>query len=88
MRHMFNAPDYSPDSLTALCSIDHVLGLPQGGLDAGRFPHINYEGIGARKDRVDLRPFWITECGAGMNAFDWDKFTKSGLVWILQRPGV
>ncbi|OCH94440.1 hypothetical protein OBBRIDRAFT_145530 [Obba rivulosa] len=84
LRHMFGAADDSKDSLTELCQIELVLGRPLGGKYAGRFRHIDYEGVG----KANIDQFWISADDDGLNMFSWSAFKASGLGWMLSRPDV
>jgi hypothetical protein len=76
--------DNSEEHAIKLCSLELALGRPQGGKNAGRFSHIDYESVGW--DKVDLRPFWQEEGDPGENTFEWQALRDQGLDWVLSKP--
>jgi hypothetical protein len=78
-----NAEDESMASLANLCEIERVLGRPQGGANAGRFPYVNYEAGGH-----DLRHYWHPGMEEGANTFAWSALKSRGEEYLLSRPDV
>jgi hypothetical protein len=83
----FDAEGKDIDTLTNLAEMKHIIGRPQGGEHAGRFPNFPYESIG--NEKVDLRPYWTPGREPGSNTFDWQGVAdKQGLAWVFSRPDV
>ncbi|THH13053.1 hypothetical protein EW146_g7133 [Bondarzewia mesenterica] len=90
LRKALKAEDWTLDSVTRLCELEFVLGLPQPGQEAGRFHRIDYEHVACEREEVNLRRFWLAEQplpGDGSN-WDWEGIASSELKWTLNRPDI
>jgi hypothetical protein len=85
LRRVLEADDEDSEAhALKLCSLELAFGRPQGGKNAGRFLHVNYEDVGW--DKIDLRPFWQEDSDPGENTFKWQALKDQGLDWLLSKP--
>ncbi|RPD59972.1 hypothetical protein L226DRAFT_534915 [Lentinus tigrinus ALCF2SS1-7] len=89
LRHHLGYTTNSPEHLIELSLLDKIVGPTMGGVHAGRFKDINYEGILGKgdKNRVDIESFWSKD-GNECPGFDWLGWQRRGLDWTAARPDV
>ncbi|ETW83201.1 hypothetical protein HETIRDRAFT_439691 [Heterobasidion irregulare TC 32-1] len=88
LRHALDAEAWTVETFVRLFELESVFGQPQGGREAGRFRHVDYEHVACERAPVDLRRFWLPKPPYQGRNWDWEGFAGSEFAWTLNRPDV